>query len=303
MPPNSPHSDPYATLYPDVAAFGSLAAALRAAADGVLASVLVASPDGDPLGLATVACTQPHRGRLLVSAWVRERTWSIRGSDAFEGMPLIDGTTDDLAQVARAARAWHDGVPLDDIPRVAPFVHLTGRVEVPDNDPLRLTQAEWRHTRREAAELEHAWQPRYRELIEAAYAAPALRALYPFTSHWALRFSTTTRPRLTVVGPVLTHLSDRGYALGSHMEAIDDLGRSPPRPKPSRRLYGNSPTVSAPSPSAESPTRRGPDTEPIGINRAPSRNGRGRYVVTDSLSVALGREESAGASSYGRPVT
>ncbi|WP_194919362.1 DUF6193 family natural product biosynthesis protein [Catenulispora rubra] len=27
----------------------------------------------------------------------------------------------------------------------------------------------------------------YQELMEAAYAEPALRALYPFTSHWTLR--------------------------------------------------------------------------------------------------------------------
>ncbi|MER6141876.1 hypothetical protein ABT174_17755 [Streptomyces sparsogenes] len=57
-------------------------------------------------------------------------------------MALIDGRTDDLAEVARAARAWHDGASLDDICRAAPFVHLTGRLEVPDGDPARLTESE-----------------------------------------------------------------------------------------------------------------------------------------------------------------
>ncbi|MEW2077170.1 DUF6193 family natural product biosynthesis protein [Streptomyces sp. NPDC013433] len=47
--------------------------------------------------------------------------------------------------------------------------------------------------RQGAAELEYVWQETHQALIEAAYAEPALRALYPFTSHWALRFSTTIR--------------------------------------------------------------------------------------------------------------
>jgi hypothetical protein len=29
-------------------------------------------------------------------------------------------------------------------------------------------------------------------LVDAAYAEPTLRQLYPYTSHWSLRFSTTT---------------------------------------------------------------------------------------------------------------
>ncbi|MFH9040705.1 DUF6193 family natural product biosynthesis protein [Streptomyces sp. NPDC017966] len=47
--------------------------------------------------------------------------------------------------------------------------------------------------RQGAAELEYVWQETHQALIEAAYAEPTLRALYPFTSHWALRFSTTIR--------------------------------------------------------------------------------------------------------------
>lgn len=93
-------------------------------------------------------------------------------------------------------------------------VHLTGRFEEPDPDPARLTESEWQALRQEAGELEYAWQETYQALIEAAYAEPALRALYPFTSHWALRFSTTTRPRLTVVGPCLGANSDGTYGVG-----------------------------------------------------------------------------------------
>ncbi|MFD9516541.1 DUF6193 family natural product biosynthesis protein [Streptomyces sp. NPDC059979] len=212
------HPDP-AILYPDIKAHGSLSAALRAVAQGRLASVPLSSPELAPLLGATVGCTAPHREPLQISAWRHERQWSIRGTDSFEGMALVDGTTDDLTEVAEAARAWHDGTALSDIRRAAPFVHLTGRFEVPDLDPARLAQSEWRSLRTEAGELEYAWRPAYQALVEAAHAEPVLRGLYPFTSHWALRFSTTTRPRLSVVGPMLVaHDIDR-YTIDTSFES------------------------------------------------------------------------------------
>ncbi|MFF6815189.1 DUF6193 family natural product biosynthesis protein [Streptomyces sp. NPDC012403] len=213
-----------AVLYPDVAAHGSLAVALRSEGTGCLETIPVTSSDSAPLLHATIGSTVPHRGRLEISAWRHERRWSVRGTESFQDMPLVDGRTDDLAEVARAARAWHDGAALEDIRRTAPFIHLTGRFEVPDHDPVRLTESEWQGMRQEADELEYPWQKTYQALIEAAYAQPALRALYPFTSHWVLRFSTTTRPRLTVVGPCLTANSDGTYGVGRGI--IDaDLGR------------------------------------------------------------------------------
>ncbi|AQT70416.1 DUF6193 family natural product biosynthesis protein [Streptomyces sp. fd1-xmd] len=203
------HPDP-AVLYPDIEAHGSLGAALRTVAEGRLASVPISSPELAPLLGATIGCTLAHRAPLEVIAWRHERRWSIRGSDSFESMTLLDGTTDDLAEVAEAARAWHDGAALSGIRRAAPFVHLTGRFEVPDLDPVRLTESAWQQLRTEASELEYPWRPAYQALVEAAHAEPALRRLYPFTSHWALRFSTTTCPHLCVVGPLLvTHDVDR----------------------------------------------------------------------------------------------
>lgn len=163
-------------------------------------SIPVTSSTSSPLGHAAVESRLPHRKALLVRSWAVERRWSIRGEETFQGMPLIEGDTEDLAQVASAAQAWHDGVALSDICRTAPFVHLTGRFEVPDHDPVRLTESEWQSMRTEAGEQD--W-PAYHALVEAAYAEPGLRGLYPFTSHWALRFSTTTRPRLTIAGPCI----------------------------------------------------------------------------------------------------
>ncbi|GHI01737.1 hypothetical protein AQI88_38535 [Streptomyces cellostaticus] len=213
-----------AVLYPHVAACGSLAEALQAEAEGSLDAVLVTSPSSAPLLHATVASLLPHRAPLQISAWMHERRWSIRGEEPFQNMPLIDGETNDLAEVAKAVRMWHDGAALNDIRRAAPFVHLTGRFEVPDHDPACLTESEWQSMRQEADELAYAWQEAYQALIEAAHAQPTLRSLYPFTSHWALRFSTTTRPRLTVVGPCLMANSDGTYGVGKGFIS-QDLGQ------------------------------------------------------------------------------
>ncbi|QIJ62700.1 DUF6193 family natural product biosynthesis protein [Streptomyces sp. JB150] len=217
-------SDP-AVLYPEVAARGSLAAALRAEAERRPGhgGVPFRASDHQPLLHATAESLLPHRAPLEISASRHERRWSIRGTEPFQGMPLVDGGTADLAQLAAAARAWHDGTALDGIRRAAPFVHLTGRIETPDPDPALMAESEWQGLRRQAEELEYVWRDTHRALIEAAYAQPALRALYPFTSHWALRFSVTTRPDLTVVGPHLAARSDGRYGVGRSM-ASPDLG-------------------------------------------------------------------------------
>ncbi|MFI6984215.1 DUF6193 family natural product biosynthesis protein [Embleya sp. NPDC050154] len=203
-------TDP-AALYPDVVAAGSLGATLRAVAADE--GPPFAESESDPLRQAAVASVVPHRTALTVSAWAAERRWSVRGCESFQGLALVEGSTGDLTQIVRAARAWHDGTALDDIHRAAPFVHLTGRLDVTEPDPARLAESEWRHLRTEAGEEE---RPGYHALIEAAYAEPALRGLYPFTSHGTLRFSGSTRPRLTVVPVCLDAHPDGRYTVSAH---------------------------------------------------------------------------------------
>lgn len=186
-------ADP-APLYSDIAAAGGLGAALRALAAEEDLSVPFAVSERDPLHRAWVESPVPHRTSLDITAWAVARRWSIRGCDSFQDLALVDGDTEDLAQVVRAAQAWHDGAAPADIRRAAPFVHLTGRRDVPDQDPVELAESEWQHLLTEAGEGD--WSS-YLALIEAAHAEPALRGLYPYTSHWTLRLSTTTRPRLT----------------------------------------------------------------------------------------------------------
>ena len=145
----------------------------------------------------------------------------IRGEESFRDMELIGGDTDDLTEIARAARAWHEGASLSEIRRVAPFIRLSGRFEVPDNDPAQITESEWQHLRMRAAEED--W-PEFQALVEAAYREPVLRALYPFTSHWTLRFSTNTRPRITDLGLFLSAHRGGRYTLSSSLFESEIFG-------------------------------------------------------------------------------
>lgn len=172
----------------------TLAGALRDAAQRQGLTVPAEVVEHSPGVASRVPAAVAHRPALLVSAAGAQRWWSIRGEEPHQGLALIEGSSTDLAEVVRAADAWCAGEPLEAIAAVTPFVTLTGRFEVPDGDPAGLVESEWRHLLVEAAT--EGW-PGYRALIDAAYAEPRLRALYPFTSHWTLRFSTSTRPRLS----------------------------------------------------------------------------------------------------------
>ncbi|WP_433200756.1 DUF6193 family natural product biosynthesis protein [Dactylosporangium sp. CS-047395] len=176
-------------LYPDVAAQGSLAAALRtAAAEQGLSLSMIATPS-DPVRHATLPSVLPHREALFVSAWKFERRWWVSGS-ANNGI-LISGTTPDLRQLPRVLLGWAEGASLDEIARAAPFDVLTGRLEVPDGNAAAVVAAEWQYLLKDARQAD--W-PEYSALVEAAYAEPKLRVLYPFTDHWDLSFSATPWP-------------------------------------------------------------------------------------------------------------
>ncbi|MFC4071920.1 DUF6193 family natural product biosynthesis protein [Actinoplanes subglobosus] len=178
-----------AVLYPDVAAHGSLAAALQAAAaDQGLSLTMIATPS-DLVRHATMPSVLPHREALFVSAWHFERKWWVSGS-ANNGL-LISGTTPDLHLLPRVVLGWAEGASLGEIAQAAPFDVLTGRFEVPDGNPADVIAAEWQYTLKDAQQSD--W-PEYLALIEAAYAEPKLRRLYPYTSHWELSFSATPYP-------------------------------------------------------------------------------------------------------------
>ncbi|GHJ96965.1 hypothetical protein SNE510_64840 [Streptomyces sp. NE5-10] len=134
---------------------------------------------------------------------------------------VADGALDDVPLTSPADE------PLDAIHAAAPFA----RPEPAGPDPVQLVESEWSLLRAEAAALTTPWAHAHRDLVEAAHAAPEFRALYPFTSHWALRFSSSTRPLLDIVGPVLwctgeggfrmaPVMSEQGQAFGTAHEAV-----------------------------------------------------------------------------------
>jgi len=184
----SDEPDP-AVLYPEVAAYGSLAAAVGAAAAGQGLSLSMIATRSDLLREATMPSVLPHREALSVSAWHFERRWSISG--AANNGPVISGTTADLHQLPGIVLGWAQGASLGEIAEVAPFDVLTGRFEVPDGNPADVIAAQWQYKLKEARQAD---RPGYLALVEAAYAEPKLRRFYPYTSHWSLCFSATPPP-------------------------------------------------------------------------------------------------------------
>jgi hypothetical protein len=178
--------------HPDVAAQGSLASALLAkAAELALEIGEVTEVAGrDLLYNACVASKTPLRDGLFVTT-VRAGDvmglWLIGGCS--QGIELITGVTDDLGEVARAARLWGDGTSVRGIARQVSFVRLCRLALAAEEGPERIVAEQWRHIREQAQKTD--W-PEWKLLIEAAYREPKLRPLYPYRSHYSLRFSTTT---------------------------------------------------------------------------------------------------------------
>jgi hypothetical protein len=174
-------------LYADIAAHGSLGAALQAVASASGITLNVVANERQPLHSAAVASATPLRKSLGITAGAIERVWIIDGWS--QGIWMISGITTDLGEVAKAARAWSDGAPLRDIRLAASFVKPTRRGEAAELGPEHIVAGEWEWLLKDADEAN--W-PEYQALISAAYAEPKLRQLYPYTSHRMLRFSTTT---------------------------------------------------------------------------------------------------------------
>jgi Family of unknown function (DUF6193) len=212
-----------ATLYPEVTATGSLAAALSEAAPDLQLSIPVEADGTEPLFRAVVPARMAHREALIISASHVERRWFIVRREPHQGLELIEGSTTDLSQVARVARAWRDGETLKRIAELGSFVELTGRIEVMGRDPAQMVESEWQHLRTEAAGMDWA---EYQALINAAYDHPQLRRLYPFTSHGTLRFSTTTRPRLSREVTVCIHPGNRTEYVVTMSYGGDELGKT-----------------------------------------------------------------------------
>ena len=198
----SPLPPGLATLYPDVGLAGSLVAALQAELGraGFDLSVKVPQEPGWRYSGATIRNDHRHTRVLLGS----EERWFIL--EFWErGVGMGQGKTADLAASAGSIGLWQSDTTLRELQNAWPFVHYGELAEAYEHgDPVETKCSIYRQSR--ASRIDH-------DLIEAAYAQPQLRQLFPYTSHRSLHLSRATRPPFTRDLPVIWPLPDGRYSV------------------------------------------------------------------------------------------
>ncbi len=174
-------------LYPDLAAAGSLAAALEQLAAELCIDLTVLPQDGG-LVSAGIASSIPGRRPLSVFIGANDRWFGVSGWG--QGIELITGATSDLADVVRAGAAWDRGRSLREVRDGLLFLRVSERAEAHERGPASVVELQWRTMREQAAEAAHF--SAFGKLVEAAHADPKLRQLYVFSSHGTLGFSSCT---------------------------------------------------------------------------------------------------------------
>ncbi|MFB8277323.1 DUF6193 family natural product biosynthesis protein [Nocardia colli] len=205
--PPRPH---IARLYPEVAVAGSLQAAMQAEFDHTGRS-LTASLTNSPGWWDCAAIVGDDRRHVTTVLGSKER-WFIM--EFWErGVMMANGTTTDLAVSAAAISHWQNGSRLRELQATAPFVRFSELTEAYEQgDPV---ETKWNLYRRtQAPHIDH-------DLIEAAYAQPRLRMLFPYTSHETLHLSRCTRFPFTHDLPAIIPRSDGTY------QVISPRPRSP----------------------------------------------------------------------------
>ncbi|TRO57401.1 MULTISPECIES: DUF6193 family natural product biosynthesis protein [unclassified Streptomyces] len=208
-PPPAIQPDPL--LYPEVAAAnGNLGAALRnAAADMHVDLGTVSGPESptDSWRLI-VASVDASRGSVVVTLGQQERVFDIRIWWTGVG-EAARGRTAELRTVVDIAHSWQARVSVRELGDRWPFLEI---------DELTLA-----HERGEAVAFK--WQlvrnaPDQlidHDIVEAAYANPVLRSLFPLISHGSLQFSRCTRSPWSYDVPSLSPQLGGGWrALRAH---------------------------------------------------------------------------------------
>ncbi|MEV0623945.1 DUF6193 family natural product biosynthesis protein [Nonomuraea sp. NPDC050404] len=119
------------------------------------------------------------------------------------GVRLAKAGTGDLPGAARATALWQGGAQLRELKAGCPFVEYCPVAEAHERGEA--VEATWAIYRTASARhVDH-------DLIEAAYAEPRLRALFPFHSHRTLHFSRCTGFPYTHDLPVIDPRPDGTY--------------------------------------------------------------------------------------------
>ncbi|MBF6302650.1 hypothetical protein IU459_34700 [Nocardia amamiensis] len=187
-------------LYLEIAQAGSLQAAMQAELDhaGYALTTLLTSCPGWWDCATRVGDDRRHVQTVLGSEerWFLMEFWE-------RGVMMAHGSTADLAASAGAIGLWQAGSRLRELQATWPFVRFGELTEAYElGDPVETRWKLYRQTR--ARHIDH-------DLIEAAYAQPRLRMLFPYTSHGSLRLSRCTRFPFTHDLPVIIPLSDGTY--------------------------------------------------------------------------------------------
>ncbi|MFC8720005.1 DUF6193 family natural product biosynthesis protein [Kitasatospora sp. NPDC057198] len=194
--PEVPPTDPahplhgYLVHYPEVVAAGSLRRALQAVADRAGTGLTIGLPSSpgwryagarvEVDGRSTNVLMAVDGRSFLVDCWAR-------------GVHMASGSSQGLPEVAGAMRSWHDGAKVRALTERWPFLRTWELAEAHERGELG--PARWAAMRRRAAadtRTEHASD--WRDLLEAAFAQPRLRALSPGRSMWWFTLSRRAAP-------------------------------------------------------------------------------------------------------------
>jgi hypothetical protein len=177
-------------LYPDIASHGSLAVALRdlAAIRGLGLGSVRASPM--PGWVLCGAELESEAGTVSLLPGSQERV--VIAECWRRGVVLASGSTPELLPVARAAEAFLRGDSLADLRDYHGFLKVSDLAFAPEAGTE--VEAQWRLM------MTHPKTP-VRRLVLAAAEQPAVRMLFPFTSHLALCFSRCTHGAHSHFGP------------------------------------------------------------------------------------------------------
>lgn len=192
--------------YPELESAGDLRGMMQAAMDGA--------------GFDSTVLSAPEPDRQIIGARLDDGTWSVRiglslSERAFimrfwvHGVLMAGGSTADLAACAGAAGLWQCETTTRELRKVWPFVSDDDFLaDAYERDPVAYY---WAVFRTQVTYLD-------RHLVEAAYAQPRLRILFPCSGMGTLHLSRCTRSPFSRDVPSICPIDGRYLVLrSSHM--------------------------------------------------------------------------------------
>lgn len=175
-------------FYPDVIKAGGLAAAIEEHAAKSQTPVTVTQNTEPHSGSVTIVSHTPGRTPMEVFARTERRAFQVIGRSG--GVDIVTGVTEDLREVVAVGAAWGAGTTVPRMRETFPFLQFVPVAEAHERGPAAAVAAQWETLRDEASATPEF--PEFAAVLEAAYAEPRLRWLFPFTSHWTVAFSSCT---------------------------------------------------------------------------------------------------------------